>query len=179
MNEHESEKVKIIAISGKDAAGRTVVAKFLSDFLKAQMISWYDFNLANIEEKTSINQISPDNRLEHVLWGLKNISEMKYSRQNKIMVPTRYIVFDTPVGRLDKQTNKYIDYCFYIDVPISDVLLAYDSQDILNSIWHDDSLKDSADFIINGMLPISAQVLAIKHYLSYQWYNSNDLEHAV
>lgn len=181
MNEHENKnkKVKIIAISGKDAADKTKVAKFLSNFLNATMVSWDDFNSNSIKQMISIDSNFCDNRLDNVLWALKNFSEITHPLLNIDLIPTRYIVFDTPLGRLDKQTNKYIDHCFYIDSPVADVLLPCDSRDIPNQHFFNDSLKISSDFIINGALSISAQVLAIKHYLSYQWYSANDFEHAI
>jgi len=181
--------VKIIAISGKAGSGKTTIAKFLSIFLKATIVAWDDFNNISTKQKNSIDRQFDDDKLEQVLWALKNLTATKHPLLNTKLIPTRYIVLDTPLGRLHKQTDKYIDYCFYIDLP-DDILLSRRNQaeaepkkinctSALKPFFSDSSLKSSSDFIINGTLSISAQVLAIKHYLSYHWYNANDYENAI
>lgn len=197
--------VKIIAVCGKSGAGKTTIAKFLANILKATAICWDDFNGISSRPSDPIDWYNRGQdykefdyeKLACVLWTLKTGAAIIHPTLNTYLTPTRYIILDTPFGRLHHQTGQYIDYCFYIDTPM-DILLnrraTSEQQDrytscknlkefnfytsISKPFFSEGTLKSSADFIINGTLSINAQVLAIKHYLSYQWYNSQEYDYA-
>lgn len=191
MSKDES---KIIGISGKTGAGKTTLAHALASVLNASMVCWDDFD--------DISQ-SPDDYIDWYKRG-ENYSEWNYPaladtlqalKSKKpiihpvlktILYPTDYIIFDAPLGRLHKQTGKYIDLCVHVEVPL-DVSLCRrllrdfsvpdkTKDELLKEIefylsdsrilFFDDDLKRDADLMLDGMLSTELQVQAVKQYLS-------------
>lgn len=102
-----------------------------------------------------------------------------------MLYPTKYIIFDSPLGCLHYQTGKYIDIWMHIDVPLDISLCRYllrefknthkTKEEILEEIeyylsqsrplFFDDAFKASANLIIDGMLATEEQLQKINAYL--------------
>ena len=187
MNPH------LIGISGKTGAGKSTLAKAISQNLKANLISWDDFDDISLEPEDYIqwyhkgcnyNEFQRES-LSMVLANLKAKKEVIHPVLNTFLYPTEYIVFDAPLGKLHKQTGEYIDTCVHIEVPLDislcrRVLRDFDDklktkEDLLEEIsfylnhsrplFLDDDLKQHATLIVDGLLSTETQLQIIKNYL--------------
>lgn len=186
--------IKIIGISGNMGSGKTTLAKSLAKYLQATIISWDDFDDIS---KGPENYIDWYNRGQNYKeWDYKDLSyTIESLLQGKTTIhpvlkheltPTKYIIFDAPLGRLHEQTGRYIDICIHIEVPLDVSICRWllrdfstadkTKEDLLNEIefylkhsrplFIDDELKQSSDLIINGMLPIQKEIEEIEIYLN-------------
>lgn len=53
---------------------------------------------------------------------LKSGHSIVHSITQDVLKPTRFIIFDAPLGRLHQQTGQYIDFCIHIEVPLDSSL---------------------------------------------------------
>lgn len=185
---------QLIGISGKTGAGKSTLAKALSQDLKATLISWDDFDDISLEPEDYIEwyykgcNYSEFQResLAMVLASLKAKKEVIHPVLNTSLYPTEYIVFDAPLGKLHKQTGQYIDICIHIEVPLDislcrRVLRDFDDklkskEDLLEEIsfylnhsrplFFDDDLKKNATLVVDGLLSTEIQLQVIKNYLN-------------
>lgn len=176
---------KIIGISGVTGSGKTTLAKKLGQTLPATTLFWDDFDEISISPedyvewyKHSRNYDEWDySSLANILESLKSNQAIMHPTLKYILYPSKYIIFDAPLGRLHPQTGQYIDICFHISVPL-DVSLSrrlirdYKEENTTKSeliaeleyylhhsrpLFFDDELKSSADYILNGTLTIQRQ----------------------
>lgn len=103
---------------------------------------------------------------------------------------THHIIFDAPLGRCHHETGQYIDNMIHIDIPL-DVSLcrrllrdfknsSITKEDILKEIqfyldharplFFDADLKESADLVVNGLLPPEQASETVRNYLSTTQY---------
>ncbi len=182
----------IIGISGNMGAGKTTLARELAKDLKASFLAWDDFDMISQGPDDYVDWYNRgENYDEWNYQPLTTIFQSLKSKKNTIhpafksnLKPTKYIVFDAPLGRLHKQTGVYIDTWIHIRVPL-DVSLCrwlirdYDQNEktkaelleelvfYLNKsrpLFDDTKFKTEADLIIDGMKPTKQQVESIKHY---------------
>ncbi len=180
----------IIGISGVSGSGKTTLAKKLSEILNSTCLYWDDFD--------EISQ-SPDNYVEwynagcdynefdygslsRTLYELKNGKIVNHPVLNQKLIPTNYIIFDAPNGRLHAQTGKYIDHCIHIKIPLDISLIRRTLRDFSDSnktkgeiledlsfylnfsrpLFFDEDLTKLSDFMIDGCLTTEEQVKNIK-----------------
>jgi uridine kinase len=182
---------KIIGISGKTAAGKTTLAKALAKELNCTYISWDEFDEISKLPDDYVAWFNSGQNYEE--FDFKELADTLYKLKSqkqvhilgKDFLPTKYIFFDAPLGRLHNQTGKYIDICFHIAVP-KDILLARrlirdfkhtkTTKDELmeeleyylsssRSLFFDKNLIKSADIIIDGLLSHEEQISNAKSSL--------------
>ncbi|HDO7841032.1 TPA: uridine kinase [Legionella pneumophila] len=183
----------IIGISGKTGAGKSTLAKALSQDIKATLISWDDFDDISLEPEDYIEwyykgcNYSEFKResLAKTLANLKSKKEIIHPILHTLLNPTEYIIFDAPLGKLHIQTGEYIDTCVHIEVPLDISLcrrILRDFKDKLQTkenlleevsfylnhsrpLYFDDDLKQNATIVIDGLLSTEAQIQIIKNFL--------------
>lgn len=196
MTIYESTIMKpcIIGISGKTGAGKSTVAKVLASNLTATLISWDDFDELSLEPENYITwyQQGSDYKkfkrdaLEDVLATLKKGEQITHPALNVKLMPTKYVVFDAPLGKLHEQTGKYIDICIHIEVPLDVSLcrrLLRDFSDNLTTksdlleevsfylnhsrpLFFDQDLRVNANLVLDGMLAPEIQLQQVKNFLN-------------
>ena len=183
----------LIGISGKTGAGKSTLSQELATALKATTVSWDDFDTLSEEPEYYIDWFNKgaDYRefkrqsLADILQALKLNQSIMHPVRNKMIYPTDYIIFDSPLGRLHQQTGTFIDLCVHLEVPL-DVSLSRrllrdftapdkTKEDLLEEIafylsesrplFFDEDLKQSADVVIDGMLSTKIQVQEIRQRL--------------
>ncbi|APJ04523.1 AAA family ATPase [Silvanigrella aquatica] len=179
-------KIKVIGFSGVSGAGKTTLAKKLSQKLNASCLFWDDFDDISSSpddyvqwyfrgsDYKEFNYVS----LAHVLFELKKGNHIVHPVFKNVIPPTPFIVFDAPPGRLHEQTGQFIDYQVHIDVPLDISLVRRTMRDFKNEnktkeeliddlefylnysrpLFFDEQLKLKADCIINGCLSTEEQV---------------------
>lgn len=152
----------IIGISGKTGAGKSTLAKALSQNLKAMLISWDDFDEISLEPEDYIDwhhkgcnysEFQREN-LKMVLANLKSKKEIIHPVLNTSLQPTKYIIFDAPLGRLHKQTGEYIDTCIHIEVPLDILLCRRILRDFADKLKTKENLLEEINFYLNHSRPL-------------------------
>lgn len=184
----------IVGISGVTGVGKTTLAKALAGDLKATLISWDDFDSISTEPEDYVDWYNRGEDygefqregLETVLKGLKEGKNVMHPVFQSELFPTRYVIFDAPLGRLHRQTGQYIDTCVHIEVPL-DVSLCRrllrdfghnelkTKEDLLEEIdfylnhsralYFDEDLKEDANLVVDGLLSTERQVQGVRGYL--------------
>ncbi|NBO23957.1 MAG: hypothetical protein EBU93_01765 [Chlamydiae bacterium] len=179
----------IIGICG---SGKTILTQALSEALhNSSMVFWDDFEL--------VSEYPPDyvewykNGKDYSAWktpvlakaldNLKSRSSSVCPTTGKVIEPTKWIIYDAPLGRNHVETGQFIDFLVFLDTP-AEVALArrlqrdYLSKDSLDKqaiqqeldtyihfarplFLDTDSLKNSANLVLDGMLPIHELVKKI------------------
>lgn len=185
--------VKIIGISGISGSGKTTLAKALALKLKATSLFWDEFDEVSTSpddlilwHKDGRNDKAWDYAaIVSTIRSLKKGKSLKHPVLKHELHPTQYLVFDAPLGRFHKQTGDYIDFCIHLDTPL-DVALSrrllrdyaaaqQDNSELIEELrfyldhsrelYFDDHLKQGADLIVDGLLPINEQVKYINSHL--------------
>lgn len=184
---------KIIAISGVSGVGKTTLTNSLANFFQCTQIKWDDFDdisqapIDYVEWKAQGGNYDEWNypELAKTLQHLKTGIAIFHPISGELLAPTQYIVFDAPLGRLHQQTALFIDFCIHIEAPLDVSLARRILRDFKDSdktkddllaelefylthsrhLFFDDALKKSADFIVDGMLPVDTQVKQILQVL--------------
>jgi uridine kinase len=182
-------KVTVIGISGVTGAGKTTLAAALAHDLQATMLAWDEFDEISTGPADYVdwhhrgrNYNEWDYRaLAEALQSLKAKHPVSHPVFKRVLQPTKYIIFDAPLGRLHHQTGQYIDICIHIEVPL-DVSLCRrllrdfrgdekTKEELLLELEHylthsrplffDDNLKATADLVVAGMLTTEEQIAKI------------------
>ncbi len=192
-------KPLIVGISGKTGAGKTTLAKILSLDLRSTLISWDEFDDVSMEPEDYIywfhnsQDYSEFKResLANVLNTLVKGESIVHPVTNQNLMPTNFIIFDAPLGRLHQETGRYIDILIHIEVPL-DILLCRrilrdfkdekNKNDIIEEIqfyldhsrplYIDNDLKKGADLVIDGMLLPQQESQIVMNYMAKEKENS-------
>lgn len=183
----------IIGISGVTGSGKTTLVNRLAQGLNATALYWDDFDDISISPPDYVDWYHRGqdynewdySALADVLKTLKTKQSVLHPALKQELQPTEYIIFDAPLGRLHQQTGKFIDVCIHLEVPLDISLcrrLIRDFKEANNTkeelleelefylsnsrpLFFDDTLKVSADLIIDGTLTIENQVSEVKNKL--------------
>ncbi|HHF7373254.1 uridine kinase [Legionella bozemanae] len=184
----------ILGISGVSGAGKSTLAATLAKELSAVLISWDEFDEISIapEDYVAWYQCGQDYRewnyseLAKILQVFKSGHSIVHPITQDVLIPTEFIIFDAPLGRLHQQTGQYIDLCIHIKVPL-DISLCRrilrdfkeekgEKKELLEELkfyldesrplFFDEQLKKNADFILNGEYATELQVQLILQFLN-------------
>ncbi|CEK12005.1 shikimate kinase [Legionella hackeliae] len=186
-------KVNVLAISGISGAGKTTLAKALAKQLKATCLHLDEFDETSTAPEDYLRWYEEGENyaqwdyatLAQTLQTLKTGEIVIHPASKSLLKPTRYIIFDAPLGYLHQQTGKFIDTCIHLELPL-DVSLARrtirdfkqngkSKEELLaeldfylhysRKLFCDKNLKESADLIIDGLFDTALQVQTINDYL--------------
>ncbi|MBF0206621.1 MAG: hypothetical protein HQK53_07005, partial [Oligoflexia bacterium] len=152
---------KIIAIMGISGAGKTVLTKSLSKALNATAIFWDDFDPISSGpddlvkwylQSRDVNDWKYD-ELARVLRELKEGQNVSCPLTAKELVPTKYIIFDAPLGRRHTATAKYIDQLILIDTPLDVALVRRLLREKNSALLHG-SIYDELNFYLEHSRPL-------------------------
>ena len=183
----------IIGISGNMGAGKSTLTLELAKKLHGTFLCWDDFDEISNGPQDYIDWYKRGEnyaewnyqKLADVLECLKATQSMVHPVQKNALNPTKYIIFDAPLGRFHTQTGVYIDTWIHIDVPLDVSLCRWilrnyketrttknelldDLEFYLNQsrpLFDDTKFKVGADLIIDGMLSTKQQALLVKQNL--------------
>ncbi|MBF0207884.1 MAG: AAA family ATPase [Oligoflexia bacterium] len=152
---------KVIAIMGISGAGKTALAKSLSKALNVTAIFWDDFDPISsgpddlvmwYKQSRNFNDWKYD-ELARVLKMLKDGQDVSCPLTGKGLVPTKYIIFDAPLGRRHTATAIYIDQLVLIDTPL-DIALARRLLREKNSDLMHGSIYDELNYYLEHSRPL-------------------------
>ncbi|HEM7073862.1 TPA: AAA family ATPase [Legionella pneumophila] len=183
----------IIGISGNMGAGKSTLTLELAKKLHGTFLCWDDFDEISNGPQDYIDWYKRGEnyaewnyqKLADVLECLKVTQSTVHPVQKIALNPTKYIIFDAPLGRFHTQTGVYIDTWIHIDVPLDVSLCRWilrtyketsktknelldEMEFYLNQsrpLFDDTKFKIRADLIIDGMLSTKQQALLVKQYL--------------
>ncbi len=183
----------IIGISGMSGAGKSTLARVLTKTLEATLIGWDEFDDISsgpndyVDWSNRGKDYAEFHREHHanVLKTLKAGQQILHPLFPTLLNPTKYIIFDAPLGRFHHQTGQFIDTWAHIHLPL-DVLLcrrtlrdfkdsSRSKEDLLEDLQYyldysrplfmDDAYIHEADLIIDGLLTTTQQQMLILEHL--------------
>lgn len=121
----------IIGISGISGAGKTTLIKRLAETLQSTTVFWDDYDEISkgpqdyvewfYSSKDYNDWVYP--KLADTLQQLKKGETIVCPVTRRNLTPTKYILFDAPLGFCHQATGKYIDFLICLDTPL-DIALA-------------------------------------------------------
>ncbi len=123
---HESGNI-VIGICSPSGGGKTALVKRLSELIEDNVtISFDDYgdpfwDIINFEkwirQGADLNKITTP-KLATDLEALRTGKSIISPKNQDVIEPKRFILFDTLVGRSQNATGKFIDFLVYINVPL-------------------------------------------------------------
>lgn len=176
----------IIGISGNMGSGKSMLSKALSEASGATLISWDDFEEISVgpEDYVAWYHKGQDygawnyEALADCLKQLKAEKSVRHPVFKTVLHPTKFMIFDAPLGRLHLQTGIYIDTWVHLDIPLDVSLCRWLIRDFKNTdrtkedlmeeiefyltssrpLFIDEEMKQKADLVVNGMLTVDEEV---------------------
>lgn len=182
----------VIGISGISGAGKSVITSTLSEKLHATALYWDDYDEISEAPSDLIQWFEQGqdykawkyDALVSVLQNLKEGKKVVCPLKKKELLPTKFIIFDAPLGKKHASTGQFIDLQFHIDTPL-DIALSRrlirdfkenekSKKEIIEELefylehsrklFFMTDVKAVADVSIDGALPLYTQVnLIIEH----------------
>lgn len=194
----------IIGISGVTGAGKSTLVKILAQVLNATVVSWDEFDEISTEPLDYVEWYYRDRNYEEfrrealasVLKTLKTNKIVVHPVSEQTLVPTKYIIFDAPLGRCHQQTGQYIDTCIHITVPLDVSLCRRILRDFVDPVktkeamleelsfylkhsrplFFDDDLRQTANLVVDGLLSPQEELEVVKHYLTGEQVMQKELD---
>jgi len=117
----------VIAICSPSGGGKTSLIHMLSDLIEDSVTIHFDdygdpfWNISDFDEwikqGADLNKVNT-RRLAEDLESLKNGKSIISPKNQKVVEPEKYILFDSLVGRAQSESGALIDFLVYIDVPL-------------------------------------------------------------
>lgn len=184
---------KIIGISGVASAGKTTLCKALGKILNSIVILWDDYEKISkepLDYKKWFDSCQDYNEwqyesLVNVLKTLKQGNSIFCPLTNIELNPTKYIIFEAPLGRKHRPTGTLIDSLLYLEIE-PDIALARrllrqytdrkNPEEIINELENylkferaqylfSHNAKQDADFTINGKFSLELQLRKVMIWL--------------
>ena len=122
---------KIIGIQGIAGSGKTTLTQSLGKALGATTLFWDDFDPISTGPRDYVEwfKISKDHNdwkydaLAATLRSLKEGKSLTCPATQLPLIPTKYIIFDAPLGYDHAATGQWIDFLVFLDTP-PDIALA-------------------------------------------------------
>jgi uridine kinase len=183
--------VKIIGIQGIAGSGKTTLTQALGKALNATTLFWDDFDPISTGPSDYVEwfKTSKDHNdwkydaLAETMKSLKEEKSLTCPATHRVLIPTKYIIFDAPLGYDHKATGQWINFLIYLDTP-PDIALARrlyrdyqphakrNDNDILEEIsdylesarpvfMAAYEMKNTADLILDGSQPIETLVSTV------------------
>ena len=121
----------IIGISGISGAGKSTLIKRLAKTLQSTPIFWDDYDEISKAPQSYVDWFYSSKdyndwvypELVDTLHKLKSGETIICPATRHRLTPTKYILFDAPLGYCHQATGKYIDFLICLDTPL-DIALA-------------------------------------------------------
>lgn len=121
----------VIGISGISGAGKSTLIMYLSKILDATTLFWDDFDEISQGPKDYVKWYEFSRNYDDWVYVdlVETLENLKAGRivtcpaTKKELRPTKFVLFDAPLGFSHKATAKYIDFLVYLDTPL-DIALA-------------------------------------------------------
>ncbi len=189
MHSLAKNRSKIIGITGVSAAGKSTLTRALASALNITAIFWDDYEKIS-EEPLDYFEWFQSNRnydawkydiLSNILKALRNGKTVICPTTKTKLKPTKYIIFEAPLGRKHLATGRYIDFLIFLDTDpdialarrlLRDYRASTNVVDILSELesyikssrpiylWSHEA-KNEANLIIDSKLPLDVQVQLI------------------
>ncbi len=123
----------VIALSSYTGGGKTTLARSLASLLNATLLTWDDYDEAGFmthpkDWRTWLAD-GADNNAWKVPQLAKDLAQLKQGQtiispvDGSSLAPSKYLIFDAPLGYAHQETGQYIDFLVFIDTPL-DVAMA-------------------------------------------------------
>ena len=131
MVKNMKSKPIVIGISGISGAGKSTLIKKLAKTLQATSIFWDEYDEISQGPQDYVKWFQSGKNyddwiytdLENTLKALKSNQTVTCPATKRELKPTKYILFDAPLGYCHRGTGKYIDFLVCLDTP-PDIALA-------------------------------------------------------
>ena len=193
----------ILGICGISGSGKTALTRALAEAQShSTMIFWDDFELVSEYPVDYVEWYKKGK--DYSAWKTPILAEtlanLKLGKASicptteKVIEPTKWIIYDAPLGRNHIETGKFIDFLVFLDTPLDIALARRLQRDYLDkgpidkqAIQQDletyvhisrplfldaESLKTSADLVVDGMLSIDDLVKQITQIVDQCHMNS-------
>ncbi|KAB8031028.1 AAA family ATPase [Fluviispira multicolorata] len=160
----------VIGISGVSGSGKTTLTQKLSEGLNATKLFWDEFDEVSNSPDDYVEWYNSGRNydafdyisLSQTLLELKVGKSIKHPVTGQMLNPSKYIIFDAPLGRLHEQTGKYINFCIHIDTPLDISLVRRTLRDFTDSNKTKEELLEDLNFYMNSSRPLFCDKLLIK-----------------
>jgi uridine kinase len=126
-------KPYVVALSSYTGGGKTTLARHLTSLLNATSLFWDEYDEAGFmthpkDWRSWLAEGADNNawkvpRLAEDLAKLKQGKTIMSPLDGSSLTPTKYIIYDAPLGYAHEETGKYIDFLVFVDTPL-DVAMA-------------------------------------------------------
>ncbi len=176
--------VKIIGINGVSGSGKTTLTRLLGNALNATTLFWDDYDSISEGPSDYVKWFNTSkdcndwkyDALAEALHSLKESKTVICPATQRNLLPTEYVVFDSPLGYKHHATGKSIDFLVFLDTPpdialarrlIRDYSVTSKAEDIIMELQEYISetrpvymasydQKGGADLILDGNLPLDS-----------------------
>jgi len=170
----------VIGICSPSGGGKTSLVEKLSELIEDSMTLHFDdfgdpfWNIKNFKEwirqGADLNELSTA-KLVTDLRALKTGKTILSPKNQEVVEPKKFILFDTLVGRAQNTTGQFIDFLVYIDVPLELALsrrIMRSLTEIQTDTLHTEKTRQKIDKLNAYLAAYSGQTGPRQIYLAIQ-----------
>lgn len=114
----------VIGISGIAGTGKSTLIKYLSKILDATALFWDDFDEISQGPEDYVKWYESSRNYDDWVYYDDLVATLESLKAGHVVTcPTKFVLFDAPLGFCHKATGKYIDFLVCLDTPL-DIALA-------------------------------------------------------